>query len=113
MSDPSSLSASIAGAPAAAPVQSLDNAEIVFNMLQWFGTVVVDCRAVVPKGGARLRESMVCVDAAAVDKLTFAGKDDAICIGATLEVTTAVTSRVRRSVHELSERALQAHRIGR
>ena len=94
--------AGLTGAPAAAaPILPLDDAELAFNVLQWFGTVVVDCR---PRALHRLRESVLCSDAAAAAALP--PKDDAIAVGAPQEVLDALATRARRSVHVLSERAL-------
>lgn len=91
-----------AGGPSpAATVSPLDDAELAFNILQWFGTVVIDCR----QGAThRLRESILCADVATVASLPT--KDDAIVIGAPQDVLDALATRVRRGVHVLSERAL-------
>ena len=86
-----------------AAVLPLDDAERAFNVLQWFGTVVVDCR---PRASHRLRESVLCADASAV--LLLPPKDDAVAIGAPPEILNALATRARRGVHVLSERALQA-----
>lgn len=104
LSKPVSASAHSANAPSsAAAVLPLDDAELAFNILQWFGTAVIDCR---PRATHRLRESMLCADAAAASSLP--PKDDAIAIGAPDDVVLALTTRARRSVHVMSERALTA-----
>ena len=94
-----------AAAPSAAflsPTLPLDDAELAFNVLQWFGTVVVDCR---PEASSRLRESHLLTDAAAIGALP--PKDDAVAIGASPELLEALSGRVRRAVHALSDAALR------
>ena len=84
------------------PTLPLDDAELAFNVLQWFGTVVVDCR---PEASSRLRESHLLTDAAAIGALP--PKDDAVAIGASPELLEALSGRVRRAVHALSDAALR------
>ena len=74
----------------------------MFNILQWFGTVVVDCRAHAP---LRLRESVVGADAASAAALPL--KDDAMCIAAPDEVLGALGGRVRGGLYALSADYLQ------
>ena len=97
-----------AAAPSAAflsPVLPLDDAELAFNVLQWFGTIVIDCRPDDDDAPpVRLRESHQLCDAAAVAQLP--PKDDAVAIGASREILDALASRARRAVHSLSDGAL-------
>ena len=111
----SAASSSSSSRPAAslAPIKALDDAELAFNVLQWFGTVVVDCRsggrggaATTAAATARLRESVLCVDAAAAAALP--PKDDAVAIGAPPDVLDALAARARRGVHVLSDSTLAA-----
>jgi hypothetical protein len=79
----------------------LDDAELAFNILQWYGTICVDGRATPP---SRLVESVVCLrteSAAAV-----ALKDDAVVIGLSDDVAAALAGRVRNTIHALTPRAL-------
>jgi hypothetical protein len=93
-----------------ATVLVLDNVELAYNVLQWFGTVAIDLRAMAT---SRLRESVVIEDAPAAAALPL--KDDAVCIGASAAPTEreralldAVTRRVRRTVYLLSDGAFAA-----
>ena len=95
--------ASAPSADSLSPVLELDDAELAFNVLQWFGTIVVDCRP--DDVSPQLRESLRLHDAAAVAALP--PKDDAIAIGASAEVLEALARRVRRAVYVLSEEALR------
>ena len=88
----------------------LDDLELAFNVLQWFGTVVVDFRSA-PPAELRLRESMAVGDVAAAAALPL--KDDVLCLGADDAGADnarldAVAGRVRRCVYQLTDAALAA-----
>ena len=85
-----------------AAILALEDVEVAFNCLQWFGTIVVDFRP--GEVAPRLCESILCADAAAASALAL--KDDAICIGAPSDGLEAVATRVRRNVYALAAAAL-------
>ena len=108
---PASTLATTAGSSGnGATVLVLDNVELAYNVLQWFGTVAIDLRAM---AASRLRESVIIDDAPAAAALPL--KDDAVCIGASAApneheraLLDAVTHRVRRTVYLLSDGAFAA-----
>ena len=79
---PSTQAAAQSASPLAT-IQPLDDAELAFNILQWFGTIVLDFRA----EGRRLRESVLITDASSVSSLPI--KDDAVCLGALREAVSS------------------------
>ena len=102
---PSRAQQAAATAAKGASVVELDDAEMAYNVLQWFGTIVVDGR---PQASTRLCESTVCLDASAAAALPL--KDDAVAIELSPEVAAVVAGRVRRSVRTITVRALEALR---
>ncbi|CAE7763987.1 unnamed protein product [Symbiodinium sp. CCMP2456] len=80
-----------------------EDVEQVYNILQWYGTVVIDMR----EGDVeRLAESWVCPDMAALAKLTF--RDDALVIGhLPAEAELVLQGRVRRCVYTVGSAVVE------
>merc|ERR1711879_1129141 len=57
-------------------VLAIDDVERVYNILQWYGTLVADAR---PHASPRLCESLVCPDKVQLATIPF--RDDALVIG--------------------------------
>ncbi|CAE7208973.1 unnamed protein product [Symbiodinium sp. KB8] len=80
-----------------------EDVEQVYNILQWYGTVVIDMR----EGDVeRLAESWVCPDIAALAKLTF--RDDALVMGfLPAEAEAVLQGRVRRRVYTVGSAVVE------
>ncbi len=98
--------------PQAAIITPLEDAELAFNVLQWFGTVVVDFRTAAT---ARMRESVLLADDAGAVAALPHMKDDAICLpdgsgsysaAHADALVRAVAARVRRTLYVLAPQAL-------
>eukprot|EP00658_Telonema_sp_P-2_P055133 TRINITY_DN43836_c0_g1_i1.p1 TRINITY_DN43836_c0_g1~~TRINITY_DN43836_c0_g1_i1.p1 ORF type:complete len:414 (+),score=69.85 TRINITY_DN43836_c0_g1_i1:138-1379(+) len=78
-------------------VQILDNVEMVWNILQWYSTMVVDCR----EGNSlhRLPGSLICPSEGSIPGVGF--RDNALCIECPPEVLALVHKRLFGRMYQL------------